>query len=142
MINAMKISLFAINSFLAGTPLTNTWALGQGVSLSHGLPTFIPASSRAKIRRGDVKTIRYYTSLLNSYKAFEGSYKEPDLTTIESPPFTGEIEDWIDKVEVIMLGLLLRAKPPNLEITPDNMFHSSKACAPGGMSVLSAPYGA
>jgi len=142
MISAMKIGLFAINSYVAGSPLTNTWSLGQGVSLSHGLPSFLPARSRALIRRGDIATIRYYTSLLNSYKAFEGSYKDPDLSTIQAEPFVGSLEEWNDKVSVIMLDLLSKAKRPNLEISPDNWFHSPRACAPGGMSVLSAPAGA
>lgn len=41
-IKYMKISLFALNSFLAGTRLEDTRALGLSVGMRNGLPSIIP----------------------------------------------------------------------------------------------------
>jgi len=82
----MKISLFVILSYVAGTKLTTTEPLGHRVRLCNGLPKALGKAARSAIRRGSPETIRYWTSLLVSYKAMSGSGDLiPDLSTVSAP---------------------------------------------------------
>lgn len=87
----MKASVYAIYSFVGGRPLADTRHLGTAVGLSHGLPSFLPSSVRNSIRSGNLKVIRLITSLLTSYRALQGVWKKPTLSTISNTPFTKDI---------------------------------------------------
>jgi hypothetical protein len=41
----LKVSLFAINSYLSGNPLRDTRPLGLPIELRHGLPAFLPPNT-------------------------------------------------------------------------------------------------
>jgi hypothetical protein len=83
----MKNSLFAIKSYIAGTPLKSTWALGHGVRLQHGLPRFIPIEIRRRIRARDPGTIRWISSILFAYKGLTvvGKGVVRSVSTITKP---------------------------------------------------------
>jgi len=87
-IKRLKVALFTINSYIAGTPLTNTRPLGIGIGLTRGLPSFIPQTMRYKIRVGHVGTIRTITSLCNAYKAISGDHPPLNLETVKAEPNT------------------------------------------------------
>jgi hypothetical protein len=78
----LKAALFAVYSYLAGNPLTNTAPLGVGVKLSHGLPTMIPAPFRNEIRKGNLTWIRIWVSLLNSYRSFKVKTPDPETAYV------------------------------------------------------------
>jgi hypothetical protein len=88
-ISRLKVELFALNSFIAGTPLKSTNDLGLRIRLSKGLPTSWPLNWRVRVRRGDIYFIRVLATLLQSYKALKGLYKDPDLSTIQAAPYAG-----------------------------------------------------
>jgi len=87
LINRLKVMLFVVNSFLSGRKLTTTQPLGVRVRLQHGLPTMIPRIAREWIRRGRIRYIQLWTSMLFSYKGLLGSWVEPNLyqSTITQP---------------------------------------------------------
>jgi hypothetical protein len=97
----MKIHLFVLNSFIAGTPLKTTHPLGLRIRLTNGLPASWPLSWRQNIRDGNLNSIRVYSTVLQSYKTLKGIYKEPDLSTIQAPRYEGfpstEVYDKLDK---------------------------------------------
>jgi hypothetical protein len=83
----LKNSLFAVKSYLAGSPLRSTWQLGHGVRLQNGLPRFLPWEVRTRIRSGDPATIRWVNSLLFVYKGLTktGPIEMRNLASIASP---------------------------------------------------------
>lgn len=87
LINRLKVMLFVVNSFLSGRKLTTTQPLGVRVRLQNGLPTMIPRIAREWIRRGRIRYIQLWTSMLFSYKGLLGSWVEPNLyqSTITQP---------------------------------------------------------
>lgn len=91
MILCLKVSLHAIYSYIAGSPLTDTRFLGLAVGLSNGLPTWIPVNYRARVRAGDVRFIRWLATFMVSYKAIRGAYQRPTLDTIRNTPFIGDL---------------------------------------------------
>lgn len=78
-------------SFLSGRPLTDSWSLGVPVALAGGLPKIIPQYFRHSIRRGDLKTYRFMSSLFVSYKGLIGGHKPPTLESIATPRFAGDL---------------------------------------------------
>lgn len=82
----LKVALFVINSYVGGNPVKDSRPLGVAISIKHGLPAFLPNSTRILIRNGDLKVIRTIASLCNSYKAFSAPHPEPDLSTITADP--------------------------------------------------------
>nr|UJQ92493.1 MAG: putative RNA-dependent RNA polymerase [Mitoviridae sp.] len=70
----LKVSLVAVNKYLAGEPLSSTWDLKFGLRLASGLPKWLPVPVRAAIRTRSLKSIRLVSSLLYTYK---GLYAEP-----------------------------------------------------------------
>jgi hypothetical protein len=89
----LKVSLLAVNSFLGGSPLKSTRALGYCVKLTNGLPGWIPVNGRAGIRARSYHVIRFWTSFLTSYKAFRSSYNFVDsVKSITAPPLVLEGE--------------------------------------------------
>jgi hypothetical protein len=84
-ISYLKVSLFAINSFLGDKPLVNTKDQAILVKLSHGLPTFIPAHYRRLIRERNKDFIQIIVSVLYSYKGLGMDYGPIDLSTIQAP---------------------------------------------------------
>lgn len=97
----MKVMLFTINSYLAGTVLLDTRPLGIPIKMRHGLPCHIPVSARSALRRKSRRTIRVWASLLNSYKAFSAPYGELDFSKIQSErpkiEFTQQLKDFVPK---------------------------------------------
>lgn len=86
-VKRLKIALFAVYSYLSGNPLETTESLGMRIRLSHGLPRFIPRDSRLLIRKGDLKWIRIWVSILNIYRALKVQLPDPETAykTIRKP---------------------------------------------------------
>jgi len=90
-IKIMKIMIHVILSFLAGNPLKSTHELGHRIRLSNGLPKAMGRQARAQIRAavrtGSPQIVRYWTSVLASYKAIDATSSDnrPDLSTIAAP---------------------------------------------------------
>lgn len=88
----LKASMFVVNSFLGGSKLQNTWALGIGIRLTNGLPASLPIGVRRAIRSRSWTKIRLWVSIFYMYKAFWGFHKKPRLENIESKPFGSDKE--------------------------------------------------
>lgn len=84
-IQRLKIGLFVLNSYVGGSRLTSTQDLGLRIRLVHGLPRYLPLHARQGIRSVNLSVIRIWSSMLNSYKVMEGSWKIPDLSSITGP---------------------------------------------------------
>lgn len=78
LIARMKISLFAVNSYLAGNRLVSTQNVGMRVQLRSGLPAILPLYVRNGIRSLDRAYIHMWASVLFSYKGLMGTWKEPE----------------------------------------------------------------
>jgi hypothetical protein len=78
----LKVSLFAVYSYVFGNPLKTTIHLGVGVRLRKGLPRFLDKHLRDGIRQNHPTIIRLVTSLLNIYRALYAKHGAPDLSTI------------------------------------------------------------
>jgi len=143
-VRKMKITLFCIDSFIAGQPLKSTEALGAKVYLINGLPRHIPSRIRGEIRANNLTSIRLYTSICNSYKAFCTSVPKPDFSTIGADPFVGDLLVWKDFCFEFWDFLLLRysqcfSKPaPRINLRVDSFPPFSKA----GPNHRLATYGA
>ena len=76
-ISYLKVALFVTNSFLAGRKVTAV-ELSSGhkvrVKLANGLPAILPTYVRNGIRAGNLHTIHIWTSVLNSYKGWKGTW--------------------------------------------------------------------
>jgi len=81
----LKVASIAVLQYISGNPLKTTGPLGKRIRLSNGLPSIIPAQIRALIRKGDKTTIRVISSLLHSFKGFEGVNARPSLGAIGAP---------------------------------------------------------
>nr|UJQ92470.1 MAG: putative RNA-dependent RNA polymerase [Mitoviridae sp.] len=84
-ITHLKVSLFALYSYLSGNPLRSTKPLGFGIRLRNGLPRVWPRELRVLIRDGNLQYIRIVASLLNSYRAMSAEHPAFDLSTIVKP---------------------------------------------------------
>lgn len=74
----LKISLFAVYSYVGGNPLQTTEPLGQRVKLANGLPVLIPRPFRDEIRKGNLRYIRIWVSLLNFYRSLNVKVADPE----------------------------------------------------------------
>jgi hypothetical protein len=83
----MKLGLFVLNSYVGGKKMTTTQELGRRISLRNGLPSFLPLYARQAIRSGNVRMFHIWASVLNSYKAMQGTWLVDDtlLSTIQTP---------------------------------------------------------
>jgi len=81
----MKIAVYCVNSYLAGSRLTCTRHLGSPVALRAGLPSFLPLVVRDQIRQRNVSAIRLWVSLLSLYKGITGLSTVANYSTISSP---------------------------------------------------------
>lgn len=81
----LKVSLFALYSYVSGNPLSSTTPLGYGVRLRHGLPAIWDRQLRDFIRNGNMSVIRIMASLLNLYRAMDAPHPELDLKSITQP---------------------------------------------------------
>lgn len=81
----LKLSLFALYSYISGNPLKSTIPLGFGIRLSHGLPKTWDPELRTLIRQGKMQPIRILASLLNLYRALEAPHPEFSVETISRP---------------------------------------------------------
>lgn len=105
-VTRMKVTVYCINSYIAGSPLQKTHHLGADVSLIHGLPALLPLAVRQKIRARDTKAIRLWVSVLSLYKGIGGYSTIPSFETITAPPsdldfapyqkFTGAFWQWLN----------------------------------------------
>jgi len=87
----LKASHVALQKSLGKDNLASLQKLGAVAAYSrtaNGIPRFIPASERSRIRSGDVRTIRFWSGLLNLYRIIQipGELK---LNTITAE-FTGD----------------------------------------------------
>jgi len=55
------------------------------IKLSNGLPYIIPPLWRKEIREENIQIIRLTACILNVYKALQGVYTQPDISSILSP---------------------------------------------------------
>lgn len=87
LIMKMKNSLFMLNRYLADpSKPANPWLLGTPVGLARNrIPKLIPLLIRRGIANGDVLYMRLMISILNGYKALEGTHKEQDLESVLGP---------------------------------------------------------
>ena len=83
----MKIALFCVYSYIGGNPLSSTDALGLRLRLSNGLPILIPTPYRREIRKGNLRWIRIWVSLLNMGRALKVKTPDPETAyeTIRKP---------------------------------------------------------
>jgi hypothetical protein len=81
----LKLSLFALYSYISGNPLKSTMPLGFGIRLSHGLPVTWDVGLRTLIRQGKIQPIRVLASLLNLYRALEAPHPDFSVETISRP---------------------------------------------------------
>jgi hypothetical protein len=86
----LKVLLFVVNSFAAGTKLRSTQDLGIRVRLTNGLPQCLPTSVRLRIRNHNLKTIRLWSSILYVYKAMSGPHLPPKFSLITKSTPEGE----------------------------------------------------
>jgi hypothetical protein len=91
-ITHLKVTLFALYSFVSGNPLKSTMPLGYGVRLTNGLPAIWDINIRTRIRGDNITIIRLMASILNIYRAMDAKHPEPDYGTIRklSPNFEGQ----------------------------------------------------
>lgn len=138
-VTRMKITVYCINSYLAGSPLRKTHHLGADVSLIHGLPALLPLAVRNRIRSRDIKAIRLWVSVLSLYKGIGGYSQIPSYKTITSPPqeidftltsFTRKFWKWINP----------RSLRPNWE--GGKMLSLRTAGPNASISILSSPFDA
>jgi hypothetical protein len=94
----LKVSLYAVYSFIGGKPLRDTTPLGVSVAMRNGLPYIIPAYLRKRIRRGDVAIIHIVVTILNSYKALQDKH----VITPGECPATIVAEEWSCPPEKIL----------------------------------------
>lgn len=80
----LKISLFALYSYVSGNPLKATILLGHGIRLRNGLPAVWNKDLRDRIRRGDMSSIRLMASLLNLYRALDAPHPDFDVASIKA----------------------------------------------------------
>lgn len=99
-IKRLKIYLFVLNSYVGANKIASTSDFGLRISLSNGLPAFLPKSVRESIRSMNLDAIRLWASLFNIYKALEGPHKISDLSTVTAPALdTGSCSEWERFVE-------------------------------------------
>jgi len=78
----LKVMYFVLQTFVSGTKLTSSQAVGLRVRLTAGLPSSFPKSVRMAIRSNNVSVIRLWSSLLYIYKSLESSHKIPSFSAI------------------------------------------------------------
>jgi hypothetical protein len=81
----LKVTLFALYSYVAGNPLSSTMPLGFGVRLHHGLPAVWHREIRERIRGNTLWVIRLMASLLNVYRSMDAKHPEMDTASIIQP---------------------------------------------------------
>jgi hypothetical protein len=81
----LKTALWALNCFVGNIPLRSTKSSGTRIKLANGLPSILPPVWRKEIRRNNIAVIRLCACILNVYKALEGKYATPDLSSILNP---------------------------------------------------------
>jgi hypothetical protein len=81
----LKVALFALYTYVAGNPLTSTYALGSPMMLYHGLPAAWGPQLRNAVRTGGIRWIRLMASLLNIYRAMDAPHKAPSVESIIAP---------------------------------------------------------
>jgi len=87
LISYLKNSLFYVNKYAAGAP-AHSYLLEPPVSVSRsGLPRIIPLLFRRRLhsKEKDPTIYRLITSLLNSFRAMEGTHEQQDLSSIRGP---------------------------------------------------------
>jgi len=78
----LKVMYFVLQTFVSGTKLTSSEAVGLRVRLTHGLPSSFPRSVRMAIRSNNLPVIRIWSSILYIYKSLESRHKAPDFQGI------------------------------------------------------------
>lgn len=136
-----KASLFIINSFLSGNPVSSGFlSTGVPVRLRGGLPAFLPLRWRRAIRRNDLPLIRFVVSLIYSYRALHAtcaSKWEKSLQTITAqlPAPSWRLEDFS-----VFCKKFYRANGiiafSDAELTPTHLFTSIAASSLSPLSVM------
>ena len=94
----LKTALWALNCFVGNIPLRSTRSSGTRIKMANGLPAILPPLWRKEVRRNNIAVIRLCACILNVYKALEGKYVLPDLSSILNPmpalPQLGEFTEF------------------------------------------------
>lgn len=142
-IQRLKITLFALYSWLGGNPLKSTNELGQRIRLRNGLPKWLPRQALRRSKKTGLRAIRLWASMLNIYKYIHGEHDTPPLETIMAPKFSGTLEFFYKYCEDP--DGLRRSLRPVLGTLPKFVYKSAKglvlttAGANHPVSFMSAP---
>jgi len=140
----LKANLVAIQKELGQDRLETLHALTPDLPYSktaNGLPRLIPASERGRMRKGDVKVIRFYTGLFNLYRVIQipGDLKLQTITA----PFNGnflELATYVGNLKDKRLNFFNRlpdfGKILKSNLVPDNFVLSRSASPSCKMSCL------
>lgn len=99
----LKASLVAIQKELGQDRLETLHPLTPDLAYSKtagGLPRIIDVTSRYRIRKGDIREIRFWTGLFNLYRVLKvpGELKLQTITD----PFKGNLLNFIDLVDILL----------------------------------------
>jgi len=93
----LKTALFVLYSFLSGNPIKCSVALGWGIRLTNGLPSYWPRALRNMIRSGNLPVIRVIASILNLYRAMDAKHPEFSTASITAPhPVLEGNQTWVE----------------------------------------------
>lgn len=85
-VSHLKLSLFALYSYISGNPVSSTQHLGWGMRLrSCGLPVSFGPVLINQIKQGKVNTYRLVASVLNLYRALDAPHKKFSVSSIVAP---------------------------------------------------------
>lgn len=84
-IKHLKTALFVLYSYMSGNPIKCSVAIGWGIRLTNGLPSYWPRALRDMIRSGNLPVIRVVASILNLYRAMDAKHPEFSTASITAP---------------------------------------------------------
>lgn len=90
----LKVSLFALYSYISGNPLKSTTPLGHGIRLVNGLPKYWDVELRRFVKEGRMQQIRILASVLNLYRAMQAPHPDFSVETIVQPHPNLDGETW------------------------------------------------
>jgi len=148
----LKIYLHVTLAYASGDKIKTTDPLGRRVSLSHGLPSCLPASTRHAIRSKCVPAIRAWTSMFGMYKGLRGEWDYPSYKAITRAPLVEkgnstltDFRDYCSSIFTELLpgfravgGQLFRGYPiPLGNLKTTDTYVSTKG-GPNGKSLISS----
>jgi len=96
-IKHLKTALFVLYSFMSGNPIKCSVAIGWGIRLTNGLPSYWPRALRDMIRSGNLPVIRVVASILNLYRAMDAKHPPLSTASITAPhPVLEGNQTWVE----------------------------------------------